>query len=59
MADLGTDVRIKLIEVSKEWAERVAIHKEGGKQNPLAHPKEFDTIYKQLTKTISEAMTGE
>ena len=59
MADLGTEVRIKLIEVSREWAGKVADHKAGAKHNPLDYPKEFDAIYKQLTKTISEAMTGE
>jgi len=59
MASLEAEVRIKLIEVSKEWAEKIANYKGSGSQHPADYPKEFDTVYKELTKTVSEAMSAE
>ena len=55
MAHLEPEVRIKLIDISKEWAEKVANHTGPG-TIPKAYPKEFDNIYKQLAKTVSEVM---
>jgi len=59
MADLDPQVQIKLIDTSKEWAEQIADHTEPGRKNPRGYPKKFDEIYKQLAKTVSEAMSGE
>ena len=53
MADLDPQVQIKLIEVSKEWAEKTANR---GQPRDMTenYPKEFDNIYTQLVKTVSE-----
>lgn len=53
MADLDPQVQIKLIEISKEWAEKVdAIPNwRTGRKEYLQN---FDDTYKQLVKTISE-----
>ena len=57
MAHLEPEVRIKLIDISKEWAEKVADHAApAGSKMPKGYPKEFDNIYKQLAKTVSEVM---
>jgi hypothetical protein len=53
MANLDPQVQIKLIEISKEWAEEIA-NKSHPSRMPQDYPKEFDSIYKQLVKTISE-----
>jgi len=53
MLGLEAQVQVKLLEISKEWAEKVADHTGPG-TIPKAYPKEFDNIYKQLVKTISE-----
>lgn len=53
MADLDPQVQIKLIEISKEWAEKTADHASPSTR-PKGYPKEFDGIYKQLVKTVSE-----
>ena len=53
MANLDPQVQIKLIEISKEWAENTADHDGPGKR-PKSYPKEFDNIYKELAKTVSE-----
>jgi len=52
MTDLDPQVQIKLIEISKEWAEETA-NTSGPTKHPKTYPKEFDTIYKQLVKTVS------
>lgn len=53
MADLDPQVQIKLIEISKEWAEKTdrIPNWDAGRKEYLQN---FDTIYKQLIKTISE-----
>jgi len=53
MANLDPQVQIKLIEISKEWAEKVRVVTDWdtGRKEYLQN---FDTIYKQLIKTISE-----
>ncbi len=53
MLNLEPQVQVKLLEISKEWAEKVADHNGPG-TTPKAYPKEFDNIYKQLAKAISE-----
>ena len=51
---LDPQVQVKLIEISKEWAEKVADHTApAGSKMPKGYPKEFDNIYKQLVKTMS------
>lgn len=58
MADLDAQVQVKLIEISKEWAEEKANHSgPGPSKSPGSYPKEFDNIYKKLAKTVSEAMS--
>ena len=53
MADLDPQVQIKLIEISKEWAVMASSGTRADNvQNVL--PAKFDTIYKQLVKTMSE-----
>lgn len=53
MANLDPQVQVKLIEISKEWAEETA-NKHNPTRMPKSYPKEFDTIYKQLVETVSE-----
>lgn len=53
MLGLEAQVQIKLLEISKEWAEETA-NKGNPTRMPKSYPKECDTIYKQLVKTISE-----
>jgi len=55
MRVLDAQERVKLIEISKEWAEETANHDSPGKR-PQAYPKEFDNVYKQLEKTMSTVM---
>ena len=53
MADLDPQVQIKLIEISKAWAEKINTFNDW----EIARKKyveNFDNIYKQLVKTISE-----
>ena len=52
MANLDPQVQIKLIEISKEWAEETA-NKSHATRMPQDYPKEFDKIYKLLEKTTS------
>ena len=52
MTNLDPQVQIKLIEISKEWAERKANKEHPGLMINY-YPKEFDPIYKELVKTIS------
>ena len=54
MANLEPEVQIKLLEISKEWAEQTADYAGPNPKNPISYPKEFDTIYKQLVKTTAE-----
>ena len=56
MRTLDAQEQIKLIEISKEWAEKTADHDGPGKR-PKSYPKEFDNIYKQLAKTLSEPIS--
>jgi len=52
MPDLDPQVQVKLIEITKEWTEK----KEGSADKfniPKVYPKTFDTIYRQLAKTVS------
>ena len=59
MADLDPQVQVKLIEISKEWAEKTADHAgPGPTKRPGSYPKTFDTIYKQLAKTVSGTTPG-
>ena len=56
MANLDPQVQIKLIDISKEWTEK----REGGTDKfniPKVYPKTFDTIYKELAKTVSGTTT--
>ena len=53
MTDLDPQVQIKLIEISKEWAEETA-NTNGPMKHPKSYPNEFDNIYEQLVKTVSE-----
>jgi len=51
---LDPQVQVRLIEISKVWAEETANHAgPGPTKRPGAYPKEFDTIYKELAKTVS------
>ena len=52
MTDLDPQVQIKLMEISKEWAEKIT-DKDRPSSLPKAYPKEFDNVYKQLLKTMS------
>jgi len=55
MADLDPQVQVKLIEIGKEWAVKLNTFSDWD----IARKKyveNFDTIYKQLAKTVSEAM---
>ena len=52
MANLDPQVQIKLIEISKEWAVETA-NIGGPSRHPKSYPKEFDTIFKELAKTVS------
>jgi hypothetical protein len=56
MADLAPEVQGKLIEISKEWAEKIS-RKKFDSERPSDYPKEFDEAYKQLAKTISGEKT--
>jgi len=56
MRVLDVQEQVKLIEISKEWAEETANHASPGRKNPIGYPREFDNIYKQLVKTASEVM---
>ena len=53
MLNLEPQVQIKLLEISKEWAEKVDVisNWDNGRKEYLEN---FDTIYKQLVKTIRE-----
>ena len=53
MANLDPQVQIKLIEISKEWAQKTdtITNWETGRKWYLEN---FDNIYKQLVKTVSE-----
>ena len=51
MADLDPQVQIKLIDISKDWAEKTA-NSEGPRTMPKSYPSEFDAIYKKLAKTV-------
>ena len=53
MLSLDPQIQIKLLEISKEWAELTADHAGPAPKNPQSYPKEFDNIYKQLVKTVS------
>lgn len=53
MTSLDPQVQIELIEISKEWAEKTA-NRGQSRDMTENYPKEFDTIYKQLVKTVSE-----
>ena len=57
MANLDPQVQVKLIEISKEWAEKTADHASPSTR-PKGYPREFDDIYKQLAKTVSATMSG-
>ena len=58
MANLDPQVQIKLIEISKVWAEETADHAgPGPTKRPGSYPEEFDNIYKKLAKTVSEQST--
>ena len=53
MADLDPQVQIKLIEISKEWAEKIDTFPNwdiGRKQ----YLQNFDNIYKKLLETVSQ-----
>lgn len=55
MPNLDPQVQVKLIEISKVWAEETADHAAPGPtKRPGSYPKEFDNIYKELAKTVSE-----
>jgi len=56
MADLDPQVQVKLIEISKHWAEMAGANRDTA---DTVLPGRFDKIYKQLAKTVSEAMSGE
>jgi hypothetical protein len=53
MLNLEPQVQIKLLEISKEWAEKVRVITDWdtGRKEYLEN---FDNIYKQLVKTIRE-----
>jgi hypothetical protein len=53
MLNLEPQVQIKLLEISKEWAEKVDAISNWriGRKEYLEN---FDNIYKQLVKTIRE-----
>lgn len=53
---LDPQVQVKLIEISKDWVKEAA--KSTDSFNiPEVYPKTFDTIYKQLAKTVSATMS--
>ena len=56
MATLDPQVQVKLIEISKEWVLKKETHTEPFNIH-TAYTKTFDTIYKKLAKTVSEAMS--
>jgi len=53
MANSDPQVQIKLIEISKEWAEK-SHERVDAFSIPKTYTKTFDDIYKQLAKTVSE-----
>lgn len=53
MANLEPQVQIRLIEISKEWAEKID-ERANWTVMRKAYLENFDNIYKQLVKTISE-----
>jgi hypothetical protein len=53
MANLDPQVQVKLIEISEKWTEKAGTNTTYNSM-PKVYPKEFDTIYKQLVKTVSE-----
>ena len=57
MANLDPQVQVALIEISKEWAKGIIV-KKFGSERISDYPKEFDNVYKQLAKTVSEAMSA-
>ena len=56
MANLDPQVQVKLIEISKEWATQ-ASERTDAFSIPKVYAKAFDTIYKQLAKTVSATMS--
>lgn len=52
MPDLDPQVQIKLIEISKAWAEKAGTNIIYDSV-PEFYPREFDNIYKKLLKTLS------
>jgi len=58
MADLDPQVQIKLIETSEKWVVKAEEGRVDQFKIKEVYPKTFDTIYKQLAKTVSEAMSG-
>lgn len=55
---LDPQVQVKLIEISKLWAEETANHSSpGSSKSPGSYPKEFDNIYKKLAETVSATMS--
>ena len=53
MGNLDPQVQVKLIDISKEWAEK-SHERVDAFSIPKVYPKTFDDIYKQLAKTVSE-----
>ena len=58
MVDLDPQVQIKLIEISKEWAEMAIppdIREKGAKCK--LYLDNFNAVYRQLVKTITREQT--
>lgn len=53
---LDPQVQVKLIEISEKWVED-AVSNTDRFNIPKVYPKAFDTIYKQLAKTVSATMS--
>lgn len=53
MANLDTQVQIKLIEISKEWAEKIDT-RHNAKSMRNEYLVNFDEIYERLSRTISK-----
>jgi len=53
MISLEPEVRVKLIEISKEWVEATTKAADGDTKRNL-QVKHFGEVYKQLVKAISE-----
>ena len=55
MANLDPQVQVKLIEISRVWAEETANSSGPGPgKRPNSYPTKFDNIYKKLAQTVSE-----